>query len=91
MKICAYRDCEEEFEPSRRNQKYHTPECCKLEMNARAKDSWAEKRERRKGAHRSCSECGTRLSSYNDLDICGACVTKKRERQRQKAFDILNG
>jgi hypothetical protein len=88
MKVCAYRDCEEEFEPSRRNQKYHTPECCKFEMNARAKDAWAEKRERRKGKKRVCKSCGTKLSSYNDGKICGACEQRPKVEQKKRALEI---
>lgn len=91
MKVCAYRDCEEEFEPARRNQKYHTPECCKFEMNARAKDAWAEKRERRKGLVRFCKSCKQQLSSYNDSKVCGACETKVKNRQKERALEILHG
>lgn len=90
MKTCAYRDCEREFEPARHNQKYCTPQCCKDEMNSRAKDAYREKRARRDGKYRECKVCKTKLSKYNDDVVCGACEFKPREELLQEVWDIVN-
>jgi hypothetical protein len=72
LKICAYRDCGLEFEPARHNQKYCSSDCCKKEMNARAKDAYSKKSARLAGEARWC-ECGNRLSRYNTSEWCAEC------------------
>lgn len=90
MKVCAYRDCEQEFDPARHNQKYCNSQCCKDEMNARAKDAYAEKRDRRRGKERKCKHCDARLSKYNDADVCMLCSRLDERIMAQEVWDIIN-
>lgn len=91
MRECAYRHCENSFEPKRKNQKYCDTECCKQEMNCRAKDSYAAKRFRILGNRRICNSCGAILSQYNDDNKCTICLQKKQRYREQRLRDRVNG
>lgn len=88
MKTCAYRDCDKEFEQARHNQKYCTSECCKKEMNSRAKDAYNERAARLNGAARWC-ECGNRLSRYNDSDWCAECESALKNDKRHSLLSRM--
>lgn len=71
---CANDGCEEEFTPSTHNQKYHSAECCRIATNRRIMEKYYAKRDQKAGKVRYCAECKTtRLSRYNDSQICGPC------------------
>jgi len=90
---CAYRYCEESFEPKRKNQKYCDTECCKHEMNARAKDSYAAKRYRILGNRRICNGpgCGAILSQYNEENKCTVCLQALEASRQKRLRDRVNG
>lgn len=74
MSICAREGCEEEFLPATHNQKYHDSECCRVATNQRIMQKYYAKRDQKAGKARYCTKCNhTRLSRYNDSQICGSC------------------
>lgn len=78
MNICAREDCGEKFDRKTHNQKYCTDECCRLATNTRIMEKYYERRDQRQGKTRFCRACGeTKLSRYNDSQVCSACKTKR--------------
>lgn len=74
MNKCAREGCEEEFIPATHNQKYHNSECCRIATNRRIMEKYYAKRDQKAGKVRFCLKCKTtRLSRYNDSQICGSC------------------
>jgi len=48
------------------------------------------KRDQRQGKTRYCNSCGvTKLSRYNDTQICSACKTKKEIEANNSVLDML--
>lgn len=73
---CAREGCNEEFVAATHNQKFHNSECCRIATNQRIMQKYYAKRDQKAGKVRYCKKCKTtRLSRYNDLDICGSCQT----------------
>lgn len=93
MAICAYIECGLEFEPTTHNQKYHTDECCRRATNKRLMDQYYERKARRQGRVRVCATegCNTRLSRYNDGNVCQKCEAEKTEQARENFLDFLRG
>jgi rRNA maturation endonuclease Nob1 len=60
-------------------------------MNARAKDSYAEKRFRIKGNRRICNGCGAILSQYNDENKCTICLGKLEAQRARRLRNKVNG
>lgn len=71
---CENDGCDIEFTAMTHNQKYHSAECCRVATNRRIMQKYYAKRDQRAGKARYCRKCGvTKLSRYNDGEICGAC------------------
>jgi hypothetical protein len=89
LRLCGYRQCDNEFEPRTHNQKYCNDECCRLETNAVVMDRYYERKHNRAGAKRTCSEagCQTVLSRYNSGVRCG----QHSGSTRQNVFAIMEG
>lgn len=75
QRVCGWVECGVVFDAKTHNQRYHTPECCRLATNARIMDNYYEKKARRQGHVRVCATpgCNTKLSRYNDGKVCQAC------------------
>lgn len=74
MIVCARNGCDNKFEPHTHNMKYCGPTCCKIATNSRVMENYYKERARLAGKIRYCSKCKvTRLSRYNDSQICGPC------------------
>jgi hypothetical protein len=86
---CAREECGKEFSKTTHNQKYCTNECCRIETNRKIMAKYHERVAIRRGKKRTCSTCGTPLSRYNENDICGACVTNKRNANAGEAAAVL--
>lgn len=82
--ICAYDECNNEFEPKTHNQKYCSDECCRIATNQKLKEAYYEKKARLAGAKRICKTqgCNVILSRYNEGRICDKCESSKREAER---------
>lgn len=87
MKLtCAHSECCNIFEPNTHNQKYCSPECCKLATNAKIMERYYERKANRAGRSRKCFQCGAVLSRYNDSKTCNSCAV---ESKRSQGRDVL--
>lgn len=93
LRQCQFQDCNIVFEPKTHNQKYHSDECCRLATNKRIMERYYERKARRKGGRRVCSEagCGTILNRYNDSEICGGCLSRKDSQNKAALASIIQG
>jgi hypothetical protein len=89
--ICAYEECEKDFEPKTHNQKYCSDECCRIATNEKLKDQYYEKKARLAGKQRICknSGCNVVLSRYNDGKVCDKCIGKKKEAERKALIEMV--
>lgn len=74
MKHCQW--CDSQFETKISYQIYCSEEC----RNAATKEKIAARymllrRGKRTGKNRVCKSCGTKLSIYNDDQLCTKCIT----------------
>lgn len=91
MRVCGYSECHVEFQPRTHNQRYCTDEHCRLATNARIMQNYYKRKERRAGKERMCANgCGTKLSRYNDNDVCSACTAKRTSDVRSSLLDMVN-
>jgi hypothetical protein len=89
--ICANPACNKAYQKNTHNQKYCSPECCKIVTNEDIKRKYHEKRARLKGLVRYCSNgCGTVLSRYNKYDVCAYCDAASAAQQKTELFGILS-
>lgn len=58
------------------NQKYCTPECCRVVTNLKLMERYYDKKSRRDGLERECKTdgCHSILSRYNDQEYCSSCI-----------------
>jgi len=89
--ICAYDQCDNEFEPKTHNQKYCSDECCRIATNEKLKEAYYEKKARLAGAKRICKSkgCNVILSRYNESNICDKCVSSEREKERKALVEMM--
>lgn len=76
MRICAFVDCQKEFDPRTHNQRFHSDECCRVATNRRIMERYYEKKARKSGGERTCKTCTTKLSRYNESEYCTVCEQK---------------
>lgn len=88
--ICANKECAKEFDPKTHNQKYCTDECCRIATNKRIMEKYYEKKAIRGGALRKCKKCKTKLSRYNESNICTTCNKKINISQKNKLLDMID-
>lgn len=82
--ICAYDECDNEFEAKTHNQKYCSDECCRIATNQKIKQKYYEKKARLAGKKRVCKTrgCKVLLSRYNPDDICSSCEANEKKKIR---------
>lgn len=75
---CALESCGKLFQPRVHNQRFCARECTRIFTNARILAQYHMKK-RRVMTGRVCRSkaCGTRLSRYNESDICASCENKE--------------
>lgn len=84
---CDREECDMGFLKAVHNQKYCSPECCRLATNQRLVEQYHAKRKARSGeSKRVCNrkDCDTILSKYNKESICEHCKTKRFVKRLQK-------
>lgn len=87
---CERRGCSEWFVKKTHNQRYHDNECCRLATNAKIMEKYYERRAQRLGHTRMCKSCNiTKLSRYNDDQVCAACKSQKRLETNNSVLDML--
>lgn len=89
--ICAYKSCDNEFEPKTHNQKYCCDECCRIATNEKIKQKYYEKKERLAGKRRICKNkgCNVSLSRYNPEYICGPCQAREKKKMQTNLINMV--
>jgi hypothetical protein len=78
MKHCQW--CDTSFESTVSYQIYCSPECRDEATKEKIAQRYAiERRNKRMNQLRSCKLCGSRLSAYNDDQICFSCLVNPKE------------
>lgn len=90
--ICSNVECSKEFDPKTHNQKYCTDECCRIATNRKIMEKYYEKKKIRSGKLRICKKCDTRLSRYNETNLCSKCEKNKKiqENDKKKILEMLD-
>ncbi len=88
--ICLNKECSIEFNSRTHNQKYCSDECCRIATNKRIMEKYYEKKAIKKGAFRGCKKCNSRLSRYNESNLCATCEKKKDINARNKVLGMIN-
>ena len=88
---CDRPGCEEWFVKKTHNQRYHNDECCRIATNAKIMEKYYERRDIKNGVERTCKKCNlTKLSRYNDSQICASCKSKREAEVNASVFAMLN-
>lgn len=87
---CDRPGCEVLFAKKTHNQRYHNDECCRLATNAKIMEKYYERRDQKMGKPRTCKTCKkTKLSRYNDSQVCAACSSKWNESINNSVMEML--
>lgn len=88
--VCDREGCDEEFVKKTHNQRYHNDECCRIATNAKIMEKYYERRDIKNGVERTCKACGvTKLSRYNDSQICSSCASKREATVNSAVRDMI--
>lgn len=88
--ICANQECAKVFTAKTHNQKYCSDECCRVATNRRIMEKYYEKKEIRSGKLRKCAKCKTKLSRYNQNDVCSTCEKNINLTNKSKLLGMLD-
>lgn len=88
--ICANKDCSKEFDAKTHNQKYCCDNCCRVATNKKIMEKYYEKKAIRSGAKRECKHCNSRLSRYNQSNICSKCEKNSAIKNRSTLLRMIN-
>lgn len=87
---CARPGCDVAFTKNKHNQKYCSPECCRIATNANIMKKYYETRDRKRGVARNCSVCGSRLSRYNPSSECQKCAVNASGNSAREVIEYLS-
>jgi hypothetical protein len=87
--ICFNSECAKDFTPKTHNQKYCSDECCRIATNRRIMEKYYEKKAIKNGAPRICKTCKTKLSRYNQNNICSTCEKNISYEGKKILWSIL--
>jgi len=88
--ICANKECAKEFDAKTHNQKYCSDECCRVATNKKIMEKYYEKKAIRSGAKRECRICKSRLSRYNQSNICSRCEKNSAVKNRSTILRMID-
>lgn len=88
--ICFNKECSKEFDAKTHNQKYCCDECCRIATNKKIMEKYYEKKAIRSGARRECNICKSRLSRYNQSNICSKCEKNSAIKNRSDILRMIN-
>jgi len=88
--ICANKECAKEFDAKTHNQKYCCDECCRIATNKKIMEKYYEKKAIRSGAKRECKVCKSRLSRYNQSNVCSKCEKNSAIKNRSTLLRMLD-
>jgi hypothetical protein len=87
-KHCSW--CDTEFNSDISYQIYCSPTCREDATKQKIAERYiATRRQKRKGKERSCKQCGSQLSMYNDENLCVLCNVNPNSVQ--KALKEIKG
>lgn len=90
MVQCDRTGCDEWFTKKKHNQRYHNDECCRLATNVKIMEKYYERRAQKLGHTRMCRSCNTtKLSRYNDDQVCAACKKQNQVDTKISVLDML--
>lgn len=88
--ICANEGCDVRFVKATHNQKYHSDECCRIATNRKIMEKYYARRDQLAGKTRYCQTCRvTKLSRYNDSQICSACELSKQVSANNAVLSMI--
>jgi hypothetical protein len=77
VKSCAWKECQNDFEPKTHNQIYCSDECCRSATNYKIMQKYYANKARRNGQYKTCSQCHQdTLSRFTDDTVCSMCRSK---------------
>ena len=88
--ICANKECAKVFNAKTHNQKYCSDECCRIATNRRIMEKYYEKKEIRGGKLRICNKCKTKLSRYNQNNVCSTCEKNSNLTNKSKLLGMID-
>lgn len=88
--ICANKECAKVFNAKTHNQKYCCDECCRIATNKKIMEKYYEKKAIRSGAKRECKICKSRLSRYNQSNVCAKCEKNSAIKNRSTLLRMIN-
>lgn len=88
--ICANKQCAKDFNAKTHNQKYCCDECCRVATNKKIMDKYYEKKAIRSGAKRECKFCKSRLSRYNQSNVCSKCEKNSAVKNKSIILRMIN-
>ena len=88
--ICANKQCAKDFNAKTHNQKYCCDECCRVATNKKIMDKYYEKKSIRSGAKRECRLCKSRLSRYNQSNVCSKCEKNSAIKNKSTILRMLD-
>lgn len=83
-KVCL--ECGKSFTASKSNQIYCQSECTRKASNKKIIERYHATKAIKSSNDRKCKECSSKLSKYNDDNICNPCKQGKKELGR---IDLL--
>lgn len=82
--------CINTFERKTHNQKFCNSECTRLQTNANIMEKYYNNKRRKNGEVRICAECGiTKLSQYNEENVCSLCEKKPEQKRSHEALRVM--
>jgi hypothetical protein len=87
---CANKECNKQFNAKTHNQKYCSDECCRVATNRRIMEKYYEKKAIRNGSPRICKKCKTKLSRYNQTDVCAGCEKRINQESKLTIWKIIS-
>ena len=87
--ICLNKECSKDFTPKTHNQKYCSDSCCRIATNKRIMEKYYEKKAIKNGALRNCKRCKSKLSRYNQNEICSTCEKNIDYESKKIIWSIL--
>ena len=88
--ICANKQCAKDFNAKTHNQKYCCDECCRVATNKKIMDKYYEKKSIRSGVKRECRLCKSRLSRYNESNVCSKCEKNSAIKNKSIILRMLD-
>lgn len=88
--VCKNIECQIKFSKKKANQIYCSDNCCQIVTNRRSMVKYHANKARLAGVERFC-DCGTKLSRYNEDEVCNLCKARAKAEKRNELLAMING